>query len=105
MASWAIALLVAGVSLALVFFTYFACQAMLQMEQVLPRWAKEQGLRIIPREPRTIFRGTYFFSNRYKLVYHVEVEDQEGRQKKGWVCVGWWCIVGFSENVEVRWKD
>lgn len=104
MERWALALLVAGLSFLMIFFTYFMCVTILKMEEVLPRWASQHGFRIVRSEARTFFQGP-FFSNRYAAVYRITVEDQEKRQKNGWIRLGLWYIVGFQENIDVRWDD
>lgn len=88
----------------MVFFTYVACRTIFQMNEVLPRWAKQRGFRIIHSELRTFFQGP-FITSRYRPVYYVTVEDQQKRQKKGWVRLGWWYIVGFREKIEERWEE
>ena len=54
-----IGLLVVGISLALVLFTYLGLTTILRMEKVLPRWAKENGLRIVHKDARTFFQGPF----------------------------------------------
>lgn len=104
MRNWVVILLVSGAALAMVFFTYVVCRTIVQVSEVLPRWAKQQGFRIIYSEARTFFQGP-FSTNRYRPVYYVTVEDQQKRQKKGWVRLGWWYIVGFREMIEERWEE
>ena len=97
-------LLFAGLAVLAIFFTYFVCATILKMEAVLPRWAQQHGFRIVRREPRRFFQGP-FCVNRYAPVYHITVEDQEKRQKRGWIRLGLWYIVGFHERIEVRWDE
>src|SRR5262249_25970888 len=104
MPQWAVGLLLAGASLAMIFFTYIVCKTIFQMEEVLPRWAKQHGFRIIHKEARTFFQGP-FFLHRYRPVYYIIVEDRQQKQKKGWIRLGWWYIIGFREFIEVRWED
>jgi hypothetical protein len=93
-----------GAALALVVFTYLSCRTIFQMEEFLQRWAKQRGFRIIHREVRTFFQGP-FFTNRFRPVYYITIEDQQQRQKKGWVRLGWWYVVGFRETIEERWDE
>jgi hypothetical protein len=79
-------------------------KTLFQIEEVLPRWAKQHGFRIIRRELRTFFQGP-FFLNKYKPVYYLTVEDQEQRQRTGWIRLGCWFIIGFIEKIEVQWED
>ncbi len=104
MPTWAIGLLVAGASVAMIFFTILVCRTMFEIADVLPRWAKQHGFRIIHSEPRTIFQGP-FSTNRYTPVYHITVEDQHHKQKKAWIRLGTWYIIGFREFIEVHWEE
>jgi hypothetical protein len=104
MTNWEIALLVGSLSLLTILVTYKFCQTVFQIEDILPRWAKQHGYRIVRQEPRTFFQGP-FSTNRYRPVYYVTVEDQQRRQKRGWVRLGWWFIIGFREHIEVRWEE
>ena len=99
-----IGLLVVGISLVLVLFTYLGLTTILRMEKVLPRWAKENGLRIVHKDARTFFQGPFIQSS-WRPVYYITIEDQEHKQKSGWVRLGWWYMVGFKEHIEVRWED
>ncbi|MFO1044783.1 MAG: hypothetical protein U0941_23670 [Planctomycetaceae bacterium] len=101
---WTIAPLLVGLSLLMIVFTYCACVTIVKMDQILPRWARQHGFRIIHSEVQTLFSGP-FSVNRYAPVYRITVEDQERRQKKGWVRLGVWYIVGFRENIEVCWDE
>ena len=102
MAPWELALLVGGLSLLTVLFTYRLCQTVFRIQEILPRWAKEHGYRIVRQELRTFFQGP-FFPDRYRPVYYLTVEDQQRRRRTGWVRLGWWYIIGFKEHIEVRW--
>jgi len=95
---------IVGLSLLGILFTYCVCVTAARMGQVLPRWARQNGFRIVHSETRTFFQGP-FFVNRYAPIYRITVEDHDGRQKKGWVRIGDWYFVGFRENVEVRWDE
>src|SRR3954469_21359654 len=104
LADWQIGLLAGGLSVGAVFLTYRLCQTVYETEGVLPRWARQQGYRIIRQEIRYYSHGP-FPQNRYRPVMYVSVEDPQGRRKKGWVRLGWWYVVGFHEHIEVRWED
>jgi hypothetical protein len=104
MATWAVGLLLAGVSILMVFFTYFGCQAFFQIEESLTRWARHHGYRIIAKEWRTYFVGP-FKINKYRPTYYITVEDGQGHYRKGWIRLGTWYFVGFKERIRVRWED
>src|SRR4051794_23581743 len=104
LADWQIGLLAAGLSVLAGFFTYRLCQTVYEIEGVLPRWARQQGYRIVRQEIRYYAHGP-FPQNRYRPVFYMTVEDPQGRQKRGWVRLGWWYGIGFREHIEVRWED
>jgi len=104
MAIWEIVLLVAGSSLLMVFFTYFGCQALFQIEESLTRWAKQHGYRIITKQWRQYLVGP-FKINSYCPTYYITVEDRQGQQKRGWIRLGTWYIVGFKERIRVLWEE
>ena len=104
MARWEIALLMTAAAGAMIAFTFQACRTFLRIAAILPRWAKENGYRIVEAETRIFFQGP-FPKNRYSQVYFVTVEDQQQRQRKGWIRLGWWYGVGFQEKIEVRWEE
>ncbi len=81
MTKWELGLLIAGLTLLTILFTYLVCRTTLQLEEIMLRWSKENGYRIIQRESRYVFQGP-FSTNRYRPVYYVTVEDQQGNQKK-----------------------
>ena len=106
----AIGLAVAVASLAVTLFGYRLCTSITQVDDALPRWAKEHGFRIISKESRTFFQGPFNSVFRallaaYRPAYYVTLEDQRHRQRKAWVRLGWWCFVVFRESIEVRWEE
>jgi hypothetical protein len=55
----------------------------------LERWAKDGGCRIVRRERRNFFRGPFSWTlGKYQVIYRVEVLDQDGPAKRGWVRIG-----------------
>lgn len=96
---WVIALLVCVSGPVLVFFTCRVFMTVIRIEDVLPRWAAENGLRVIRKE------ATRKFTTDYRPAYFITVEDQHHRRKNGVVRLGFWYIVGFREKVEVRWDE
>jgi len=102
----AIAVAVSVASLVVTFLGYRLCTTMAQIDDVLPRWAKERGFRIVHKEARIFFRGPFFslFSNA-SPVYYVTLEDEQHQQRNAWIRLGWWYFVGFRERIEVIWDD
>ena len=89
----AIGLVIAVGSLAMVLLTCRGLAVLAQIDDVLPRWAKEHGFCIVQRESRTYFQGPFnryrFFRNQYRVVYYITVEDQQHTRTSAWVRVGW----------------
>jgi hypothetical protein len=96
-------LLIAGVAAfgGLMLWWHFSRSASL-----LDRWAERNGYRVLDREYRSFFKGPFFWTtSEGQTVYHVTVEDKEGRRRTGWVRCGGWFLGLLSDNVEVRWDD
>jgi hypothetical protein len=71
---------------------------------LLEQWARRHGYRILSQEYCYFFKGPFFWtSSKDQVVYYVTVEDEEGRQRKGWVRCGGYFLGLLSDNVEVRW--
>ena len=72
---------------------------------LLKRWAKENGYEFTHVEHRMFRKGPFVFSSRGQSVYRVEVRDEQGQVRKGWVrCGSWWAGV-LGDQVEVRWDE
>ncbi len=103
MQDWTFGIFLAFASMLIVLLTYRMCMTISVIEKTLQRWAEQNSLRILTKEARIFFQGP-FIPNRYSVVYLVTVEDRDLKQKKGWLRLGWWYIVGFREKIEVRWE-
>lgn len=101
MPSWAVAVLLTGASLGMIFFAYAVCATILRNEAVLSRWAKENSFRIIRRQALGGFQRPHVLFP----AYHVTIEDQQKRRRSGCVRLGFWYLVGFKELIYVRWED
>jgi hypothetical protein len=73
---------------------------------LVERWAAGNGYELLNAEYRNFFRGPFFWmTSKSQTVYHVEVRDQSGRIRSGWVrCGSWWSGL-FSDQTEVRWEN
>lgn len=73
---------------------------------LLEQWARRNGYRILSQDYCHFFKGPFFWtSTKDQVVYYVTVEDEEGRQRNGWVRCGGYFLGLLSDNVEVRWED
>jgi len=71
----------------------------------LEGWSKKKGYRIVRRSYRTLFRGPYFWMPTTYTVFYVTVEDQDGRERNGWVCCGDQFLGPADENVPIEGKE
>jgi hypothetical protein len=74
-------------------------------QKLLKRWADENRYEFLHVEHRMFRKGPFAFSSRGQSVYRVEVRDEQGIERKGWVrCGSWWAGV-LSDQVEARWDE
>jgi hypothetical protein len=74
-------------------------------QKLLKRWAADNGVELLHVEHRMFRKGPFIWSSRSQSVYRVEVRDQQGVVRKGWVrCGSWWGGV-LSDKVEARWDE
>lgn len=73
---------------------------------ILDDWAESEGVEILGREYRNVFRGPFFWTTaKGQTVYHVRVRYPDGRERTGWVRCGGWFLGLMSDHAEVRWDD
>ncbi len=73
---------------------------------LLRRWAEQNGYQIIHSEHRYLHRGPFFWTtSRNQVVMYVQVVDAQGYQRGGYVRLGSWWWGLFSNQVEVRWEE
>ena len=74
-------------------------------QKLLKDWANGNGYQFLSVEYRMFRKGPFVWSGRGQTVYRVEVRDEQGVERKGWVrCGSWWAGV-FSDKVEARWDE
>lgn len=74
--------------------------------ELLDGWAARSGFTLVRARRRVLFSGPFTWtSSRSQFVYLVEVRDQDGRERHGWVRCGSFLAGVHSDAVEVRWKD
>jgi hypothetical protein len=73
---------------------------------VLEQWAAQNGYQIVNSEYRTFRRGPFLWStSKGQTVYYVEVYDQQGNRRSGWVRCGSWWMGLWNDQAEVRWDE
>lgn len=71
----------------------------------LEAWAKAEGVRIVRRSRRVLFRGPFAWYPSTSTVFVVTVEDHDGLARPAWVCVGDPNLdLGATSGVEVEWS-
>jgi hypothetical protein len=100
------AVLLIVISVFLVFFVLAMTWHFRRSASMIGRWAAENGYRLLGREYRWFRRGPFWWRTTDKMaVYHVTVEDREGRVRRAWVRCGGWFLGLFSDQVTVEWED
>ena len=74
-------------------------------EQLVKKWAAENGYRLLLAEHRVFRKGPFMWSGRTQAVYRVVIRDEWGDNRTGWVRFGDWWRGVFADGVEVRWDD
>ena len=74
-------------------------------QELLERWARENSFRLLNVEECYFNRGPFFWTTaKGQVVFRVEVQDSQGRQRNGWVRCGSWIGGLLSDETEVRWE-
>jgi len=74
-------------------------------QQLLNQWAARNGYQMLRSERRSFRRGPFFWTtSKNQVVYYVEVLDEQGNRRIGWVrCGGWWLGL-LADHVEAMWE-
>ncbi len=71
---------------------------------LLEQWARRHRYRILSQQYCYFFKGPFFWtSSKDQVVYRVTVQDEEDRERTGWVRCGGYFFGLLSDNVEARW--
>jgi hypothetical protein len=73
-------------------------------DEILIRWAKRHGYRIIRAELKSYLTGSFNPpSTRGQTVYRVVIEDRSGEKRTGWVRCGSGWLGVISDKSEAWW--
>src|SRR5436309_376002 len=73
-------------------------------ESMLKSWAEQNGFRIVSSEYCWFWQGPYWFwKGKNQMVYRVQVEDEHGQARSGYVRLGGWFFGMMSDAVDVTW--
>ena len=93
-------MIVAFAAVGLYLYFYFT-----RARQLLDNWASENRFQLLRAEFRMFRKGPFFWSGRNQAVYRVEIRDEGGNDRTGWVRCGTWWLGVFANSVEVKWDD
>ncbi|MBX3082400.1 MAG: hypothetical protein KF716_12260 [Anaerolineae bacterium] len=84
----------------------FSIWVMVRGDQILDKWATDNGYRIIKREHWLFWQPFRFPAVRSaQSVYHVTVLDAAGNEKQGLVFCGSWLLGVIQNTAYVKWDD
>jgi hypothetical protein len=82
------------------FHAYFS-----RAKLLLEKWANENQYQLLHAEYRSIRRRPFLWSAKGQAVYRVEIRDEQGNERTGWVRCGSWLLGVFADEVKVKWDD
>ena len=75
-------------------------------QQLLNAWADQNGYQILRSERRNFRRGPFFWTtSNNQIVYYIEVLDQSGNRRNGWVRCGGMFLGLLSDQLDVKWEQ
>lgn len=77
----------------------------LRTDKIIDNWAKQSGYRVISAKRRWIDIGPHRRSLGYQTVMRVEVEDGQGRRRKGYLWCGSRMGGIFTDKTTIYWDD
>ena len=75
-------------------------------QQLLTKWATENGYQVLQAQVRPLFnKGPFFWSSKAQVVYRIVVQDEQGYERSGWLQLGSPFIGVLSDRANVRWDE
>jgi len=75
-------------------------------QQLLQKWAAENGYQVLQAQLRPFFsKGPFFWSSKSQVVYRIVVQDEQGYERSGWLQLGSYLIGVLSDRANVRWDE
>ena len=81
-------------------YVYFS-----KSKRLLEKWANENRYQLLHAEYRSIRKRPFLWSAKGQAVYRVEIRDEQGNTRKGWVRCGSWLLGVFADEVTAKWDD
>ena len=72
---------------------------------LLRKWADENRYELLYAEYRSIRKRPFLWSAKGQAVYRVEIRDEKGNTRQGWVRCGNWLLGVFVNEVTAKWDD
>jgi hypothetical protein len=82
------------------FYAYFS-----RSKFLLEKWVNENRYQLLHAEYRSMRKRPFLWSAKGQAVYRVEIRDEQGNNRKGWVRCGNWLLGVFANEVKVKWDD
>ena len=80
------------------FYVYFS-----KSRRLLDNWADANRYELLHAEYRSVRKRPFLWSAKGQAVYRVEIRDEQGHTRKGWVRCGSWLLGVFANEVTARW--
>ena len=93
-----VGILVILMILGLYSYVYFS-----KSKRLLEKWVRENRYELLHAEYRSIRRRPFLWSAKGQAVYRVEIRDEQGDRRKGWVRCGSWLLGVFADEVKAKW--
>jgi hypothetical protein len=74
-------------------------------KRLLEKWVRENRYELLHAEYRSIRKRPFLWSAKGQAVYRVEIRDEQGNRRKGWVRCGSWLLGVFADEVKAKWDD
>ena len=74
-------------------------------KRLLEKWATENRYQLLHAEYRSIRKRPFLWSAKGQAVYRIEIRDEQGSTRKGWVRCGSWLLGVFADEVAVKWDE
>ena len=75
-------------------------------QSLIERWAARNGYQLLRSKYRAFHKGPYMWdSSGAQTVHYVEVLDETGNRRKGWVRCGGTFLGLLSDELDVKWEQ
>ena len=72
-------------------------------QTLLHKWVSENRYDLLSAENRVFRKGPFMWSGKNQVVYRVQVRDEQGNERNGWVRCGHFFLGVLVDQVEAKW--